>query len=159
MKLPENGPVAAVICHILHDESLLLLRKERGFGEGKYNAPGGKIEPEETPKECVLREVREETGLKIEDPVEYGFLTFYFGARDKPSWTARIFLAKEFSGTLKGGPEGNPQWTRITKIPYDEMWEDDRYWLPLLLRRQKFRGTFYFDEQGENILDSRLDVE
>ncbi len=134
------------------------MRKERGFGTGKYNAPGGKVKPGETPSECAIREVQEETGLLVEDPLEYGFLTFYFGSRDEPAWTAHVFLSKRFSGKLTRGNEGNPEWTRVSEIPYNQMWRDDRYWLPLLLLGQKFRGVFYFDESGETIQDFQLDI-
>ena len=57
--------ITATICEIIKDGRLLLQRKAKGrFGEGKWNGPGGKIKPEETPDEGVIREVKEETGLK-----------------------------------------------------------------------------------------------
>ena len=61
--------INATICEIIHDGKLLLQRKAAGrFWEGKWNGPGGKVDPGETPMEGVLREVREETGLTIHDP-------------------------------------------------------------------------------------------
>jgi len=56
--------VEATLCEIVHGGRLLLQRKSAGrFGEGKWNGPGGKVQPGETPLECVVREVRDETGL------------------------------------------------------------------------------------------------
>ena len=54
----------ATLCEIIHGGRILLQRKSAGrFGEGKWNGPGGKVQPGETPLKCVVREVRAETGL------------------------------------------------------------------------------------------------
>ena len=59
-------------------------------------------------------------------------------------------------GELIETDEATPIWTDITGIPYEEMWQDDAIWLPLLLERRKFRGYFVFE--GEKLLSHRLNL-
>jgi 8-oxo-dGTP diphosphatase len=65
-----------------------------------------------------------------------------------------VFAASGCEGELCETSEATPMWTDMERIPYEEMWEDDAHWLPLLLRRKKFRGHFVFD--GEKLLNYRL---
>ena len=67
-----------------------------------------------------------------------------------------VFAASGCEGELVETSEATPIWTDLGKIPYEEMWEDDAYWLPLLLERKKFRGYFMFD--GEKLLNHRLNL-
>lgn len=152
-------PVIATLCHILKGERLLLQKKSKGlFGAGKWNGVGGKLEQNETLEQCVKREVFEETGLKVLDLTHHGTLIYYFGDREEPSWIIYVFSAKSFEGKLKQSKEGILRWFRFNEIPYDEMWSDDRHWLPLLLKDRKFEGKFYFDEEGRGLLDFNLKV-
>src|SRR6266700_1893310 len=70
--------IQATLCFILHDNRVLLLKKNPGlFGAGKWNAPGGKLQPKETAEQCATREVYEETGLEIHDPRKVGTLRWF----------------------------------------------------------------------------------
>ena len=72
------------LCYIINDKGQALLQfKRRGFGVGKWNGPGGKVEPEETVEQSVIREVKEETGLEVNDLKKMAELEFYFENRQE----------------------------------------------------------------------------
>lgn len=151
--------ITATICEIIKEGKLLLQMKSVGrFGEGKWNGPGGKIKPGETPEEGVIREVWEETGLSINNPVLLGNIDFYFGEKTMPDWTTFIFRVIEFTGELVPNDEGELRWFDFNDIPYDNMWEDDIYWLPYLLEGKKVTGVFWFDEEGDELIRHELKV-
>lgn len=141
----------ATLCYPLEDDRVLLIEKKRGVGEGFYNGPGGKVEPGETPEEAVVREVREETSLRVNDPEKLGELEFYFG--DDPFMFVHVFRGTDFSGTPEESPEARPEWFDFESVPYDRMWPDDRLWLPELFEGETFAGTFWFDADGDELLD------
>lgn len=144
----------ANLCFILRDEKILLIRKKRGFGAGKINGPGGKINLGETPLESALRETYEELGIKPLEVEQRGELHFQF--RDGYSLHCAVFLAHDFEGEACETEEAVPLWTPLDAIPYDEMWEDDQHWLPLLIRGAHFTGYFEFD--GERLLHQKIIV-
>ena len=151
--------VEATLCAILGDGRILLQRKAAGrFGEGKWNGAGGKLKPGEDPADGVIREVLEETGLRIREPRRHGTLDHYFGDRSAPAWSVHVFSATEFDGEPVGGEEGELRWFPVGEIPYGEMWEDDAHWLPLLLGGRDFDGAFYFNEDASVLLDHSLVV-
>ena len=69
------------------------------------------------------------------------------------------FLAKNPAGELKRGDEGMLKWFKIDELPWDEMWQDDRFWLPILLNERKFRAKFVFDSNWKNILSFSIRYE
>lgn len=146
--------VRANLCFILKNGELLLIRKKRGFGAGKINGPGGKIEPGETALASTIRETYEELCVTPIAPRQTGELFFEF--RDGLRLHCAIFLARDFTGTATETDEALPLWTRVDDIPYDEMWADDRHWLPLLIRGDFFRGYFVFD--GEQLRARQIDT-
>ena len=151
--------VEATLCEIIHGGRILLQRKSAGrFGEGKWNGPGGKVKPGETPLECVVREVWEETGLTASCLAERGVVDFYFGEKPEPDWVVHIYTTSTFSGVPNESDEGEIRWFSLDEIPYDDMWEDDAHWLPVLLEGKRFRGVFIYDVDGTRLLRHRLDV-
>lgn len=154
---PPMLTTTGTLCHVFSHGSLLLIRKSKGlFGEGRWNAPGGKLKPGEGIEGCAIREVLEETGLEVRALEPHGELKFHFGPRRDPDWIVHVFSTRSFSGSLRSGPEGEVRWFGLHEIPYDEMWEDDRYWLPLVFRGKRFTGAFYFDDEGDRLLDHCL---
>jgi 8-oxo-dGTP diphosphatase len=144
----------ANLCFIVKEGHVLLIRKRRGFGAGKINAPGGKIEPGESPLQSAIRETQEEIGVTPLDPQKRGELHFQFA--DGYSLHCEVFLATELSGEPVETDEAIPLWVDAACIPYEEMWEDDRHWLPLLLEGKTFAGYFEFD--GENMTSKKLEI-
>ncbi len=138
----------ATLCYVLDDGEVLLIEKRRGLGSGLYNAPGGKIEPGETPAEAVGREVREEVGIEVGAPSKVGELTFTHDG--DPTLFVHVFRSTAYAGTPGPSPEADPAWFPRADLPYDAMWEDDRLWLPYVLEGQSFAGTFAF-EGGEDL--------
>lgn len=125
-------------------DEVLLIRKKRGIGAGKINAPGGKIEPGETAAEGAIRETREEVGLQASELSEMGELHFQF--TDGLALHCTVFHSTKFTGEAIETDEAVPLWTKTDAIPYAEMWEDDIHWLPEMLAGQTFKGYFTFEE-------------
>lgn len=145
----------ATLCFIVDDEQVLLIEKLRGLGSGLYNGPGGKIEADETPLEAIEREVSEEIGVEVLDPTKVGELTFIHG--DRPTQFVHVFRAEDYSGRPTPSPEAVPAWFDRSELPYDDMWEDDHLWLPLVLDGEPFEGEFVF--VGGETLDEAEFVE
>ncbi len=135
----------ATLCFIRKEGKLLLMDKKTGMGTGLVNAPGGRIEKGETPLEGAIRETEEEilvTPLNLEKGAE-----LFFQFTDGYGLKGHVFLADDFSGVPGATAEADPFWVEEGNIPYDRMWEDDRYWLPLMLRGWFVRGYFIFREE------------
>jgi 8-oxo-dGTP diphosphatase len=125
---------------------LLLGYKKTGFGAGRWVGIGGHIEEGEKPAAAAVREVLEETHLVVSaDSLSHmATLTFVFPAR--PSWdqTADVFLTTEFSGTPSESDELNPRWFDTTELPFEGMWDDAKYWLPIVLSGDRVIVTITF---------------
>lgn len=148
--------IRATLLFLVKDDEVLLIRKKRGIGAGKINAPGGKIDPGETPLECAVRETYEELGIRIHDAVERAHLAFSFTCKTVPDIDCRVFMATSFSGEPHETDEAVPLWTKCNAIPYDEMWEDDMYWLPLMLEGARLKARFIFT--GEKLIARKVEV-
>jgi len=144
----------ANLCFIMRGGQILLIRKKRGLGAGKINGPGGRLEKGETALAAAVRETQEEIGVTPTGLEQMGELFFQF--LDGYKLHVAVFAASDCRGELCETDEATPLWTDIASIPYNEMWEDDAIWLPLLLERRKFRGYFVFD--GDKLLSHRLDA-
>lgn len=144
----------ATLVFVVRDGEILLIRKLRGLGRGKINGPGGRLEDGESPLECALREAREELGIEPRDVSEAGELLFQFV--DGYSIHVTVFRAGDLVGRPVATAEAVPLWTPLAEIPFDEMWEDDRIWLPRLLEGVAFSGRFVFEE--DRLLDWDLEL-
>ena len=142
----------ANLCFIIRDGRILLIRKKRGLGAGKINGPGGRLEPGETALAAAIRETQEEIGVTPTGIAEAGELFFQF--LDGYKLHVTVFVANDCEGELIETDEATPIWTEIDSIPYGEMWQDDPYWLPLVLTHQRFRGFFVFD--ADHLLSHRV---
>lgn len=140
-------------------QEVLLGLKKTGFGAGKYAGFGGKVESGETIEAATLRELEEETGIKIsmDDLCPVGHLTFMFPS--KPSWSqvVHVFLAKVWSGDPKESDEMKPIWCLIDKIPFGSMWDDAHYWLPLVLSEKKIEGRFIYKDDNETVGEAKIE--
>lgn len=126
-------------------EILLAMKKVR-FGAGKWNGAGGKVEPGETYEQAAIRECQEEVGVTPRGLQKAGELHFY----DLPDVEhyCHIYTATEWDGTPSESEEMRPQWFPLADIPYDQMWPDDRQWLPLLLAGKHFKGTVVIENDA-----------
>jgi len=143
----------ATLLFVIRDGEILLIRKKRGIGAGKINGPGGKLDPGETPLAGAVRETEEELCVTPTGVIELGELRFQF--TDGLSILGHVFVASGCEGQAVETPEAVPLWTPLDAIPYDEMWEDDKLWIPLVLDGTRFYGRYLFDE--DVMLDYALD--
>ncbi len=111
--------------------------------KGKWNGLGGKLNPGESPEDCVIREVREESGLTISDPLLKGFLTFPRFANDE-DWYAFVFVARKIEGQLIESEEGVLEWIDDDLLLNLDLWEGDLIFLPWLERPGIFSGKFIY---------------
>ena len=119
-------------------------RKVNDIHEGKWNGLRGKFEAGETPEECIIREVYEESGLSIHNPKLCGLLMFpKFKSND---WYVFVFTAMEFSGELIDSPEGELKWIPDENIPALNLWESDHVFMPWIKDNKFFSAKFEYEE-------------
>lgn len=145
----------SLVYPVREDGSILLGRKRRGMGYGKWNGFGGKIEAGETMRQCACRELLEECGLVIEPEKLVMVGDLYFHQPSDPQWSHAgiVYFAWGWKGSPHLSDEMEPRWFRVEDFPYDDMWMADRVWLPMILAGKKIRGTIYFAEDGETVYD------
>lgn len=131
--------------------------KKRGFGMGKWNGFGGKVEPNETVEAATFRELKEESGVVVSQAQKHAEITFLFP--HKPEWNqiVHVFVTDKFSGVPVETEEMKPGWFDIDKIPVDKMWSDDPHWLPHVLAGKFVIATFSF-APDESILEKEVNV-
>ena len=133
----------ATLVYLVRGESVLLIRKLRGHGAGKVNAPGGRVEAGESVEACAIREVAEEVGMRVNALALRALLRYHDPAQGF-AMAGFAFVSSDFQGTPSRTGEADPFWCPIDEIPYDEMWENDRIWLPRVLQGQRIRADFRF---------------
>lgn len=143
---------------IIKDDRILLARKKRGFGEGMLNGVGGKQEIGETIEETMIRETQEEIGVVPKDFFKMAIIDFDEYVKGKrTNVSMHIFLAKDFDGEISESDEMNPEWHDLKNIPFNQMFADDNFWLPEILKGNKVIGNFVYDEDF-NILSKDLKI-
>jgi len=143
----------ATLLFVVRGSEVLLIRKKRGLGAGKINGPGGRLEPGETPAAAAERELYEELRVRPRtSPSFHGELRFQFV--DGYSMRVFVFRADDCEGEPTETEEAIPLWTPVERLPFDEMWADDRLWLPAALSGKRVEGAFVFD--GDALLDHTL---
>jgi len=141
-------PKVLTLCLTVEDGKALLGMKKRGFGKGRWNGFGGKVEAGETIIEGAKREMLEESGLEIEELVERGIIEFDFLDTGK-LLQVHIFEVLRYSGSPVETEEMRPEWFSLDKIPFDNMWADDPFWFPLFLDKKRFEGMIIFKDNDE----------
>lgn len=141
---------------IKKEDKILLAEKKRGFGSGLINGVGGKIEPNESIEEGMIRETQEEIGilpLQYEEVAEIVFDEFVKG--EKTLVEMHVYLAKDYDGEPIETEEMKPIWIDIKDIPFEKMFKDDKFWLPEILKGNKLEAKFRFDENF-NLLSYKI---
>ena len=139
--------ILATLCYIKEDAKTLMLHRVKREGDihkNKWNGLGGKIQPSETPEECVIREVGEEAGITIQNPELCGILTFpnFDGKQD---WYAFVFTATEFTGRPHAEcDEGRLEWIEDGKLLTLPLWEGDPIFLKWIEERKFFSAKFCY---------------
>jgi len=121
------------LCYLEKDGQYLMLfrnRKKNDLNAGKWVGVGGKFEEGESPDDCLLREVQEETGLTLTRYRCRGIVTFV-----SDQWEGEymhLFTADRFTGTLSACDEGELCWVEKDLVPELPLWEGDRVFLRML---------------------------
>jgi len=137
------------LCIIHQHPKVLLGMKKRGFGAGRWNGFGGKLKDNESIEEAMKREIKEESGIDIENLNKVGIIEFGFKNNDEIH-EVHIFKSNNFLGKPTESEEMKPQWFYVDEIPFDKMWPSDLHWLPLFLKGKKFKGKFLFDKPSNS---------
>jgi len=143
------------LLYVLAGNKILLGMKKRGFGAGRWNGFGGKIEEGESIEQGIKREIKEEAGIQVDDLNKVGMIDFEF-KNDPQKLEVHIFKAENFLGDPVESEEMKPQWFYVDEIPFSEMWSDDLYWIPLLLSGKKFKGKFLFDRPSDSEYSAQI---
>lgn len=122
------------LCYIEKDDCYLMMhrvKKEVDINAGKWIGVGGKLEPDESVSDCLLREVLEETGLMLTSFRYRGVITFVYN--DHPAEYMHLFTADAFTGKLRECDEGVLKWVDKKSLMQLNLWQGDRIFLRLLL--------------------------
>lgn len=146
--------INTTLCYIEKDNKYLMLhrtKKENDLNEGKWIGVGGKFEKGETPEECLLREVKEETGLTLIKCRLRAVITFILN-----EWGTEymyLFTANEFSGELRECNEGDLQWVDKKDILKLNIWNGDKIFLKKLIEEDNF-FTLKVVYDGDRLVES-----
>lgn len=141
----------------LHDpvrRQLLLALKKRGFGAGKWNGVGGKIDEGETVEAAAVREAYEEIGVVVDphDLISRSTLRFSFEEDAEEPILVHVFFCTRWEGEPTESEEMRPSWYSVDALPFDDMWVDDRHWLPKALHGAVVDGRFHLSSDGSEIV-------
>jgi len=125
------------------------------FAAGALVFPGGKVDPGETPEIAAIRECREELDIGVSNLEYCGEHRFQFV--DGYSIHVWVYRTRDFEGIATESPEAEPLWTRMDQIPFEKMWEDDKYWLPMVVRGERFQTRWIFD--GDRMVDYAIEAD
>jgi mutator protein MutT len=141
---------------LIQDDQILLAMKKRGFGQGRWNGVGGKLDAGETIEQALVRECQEEIGVTplVYDKIAVHDFRFPDGGSDQQVHT---YFCSKWQGEPIETEEMAPQWYSIHGIPYDEMWQDDIIWLPQVLAGRKLTCEFVFDNE-DNMHSAQFEV-
>ncbi len=147
----------ATICYCINDSRVLLGMKKAGFGKGKWNGFGGKIDAGETNEEAAARELFEEASIATDPHTleKIAQIKFYFGT--KPKFECHAYIARSWEGDPTESDEMAPQWFDLESMPLAHMWISDSVWLLPALHGEHVRGAVHFDDAGSHVV--RIELE
>lgn len=145
------------VCLAYEHPYILLAMKKRGFGAGRWNGYGGKVKKGESVEESAVREIEEESRIKVSRLEKRGIINFEFRKTPGDILEVHFFHMLDYKGEAIETEEMRPKWFDIENLPYDEMWPDDRSWMPIFLRGKKFKGRIYFKDK-DTILKEEVRV-
>lgn len=140
----------ATLCYVINkksDSTLMIhrVKKENDYHQGKWNGLGGKFESGESPEECAIREIKEESGLNVKSVTMRGFITFpmFDGKED---WYVFLFVTDDFEGELIDSNEGDLAWIPNEKLTEINLWDGDKIFIPWLFKDKFFSAKFNYKD-------------
>ncbi len=139
----------SVLCYVLKEDEVLMLhrnKRDEDYHKGRWNGLGGKFEAGESPEACLIREVFEESGLRLLRWDYQGLITFpNFDGKD--DWYTFIYTADSFEGDIKECDEGSLSWIPREKITSLNLWDGDRVFLDWIFnKKEHFSAVFYYED-------------
>lgn len=149
--------ILSTLCYIEKEGCWLMLhrtKKKNDINHDKWLGIGGKFEEGESPEECLLREVCEETGLTLTDYRFRGLVTFV--SDEAPTEYMHLFTATGFTGTLRECDEGTLEWIPIGEVGLLPLWQGDRLFLSLLQQEGPF-FSLKLEYRGDRLVGASRD--
>ena len=147
------------LCYIENNNQYLMLhrtKKPTDINEGKWIGVGGHVEKDESPEECLVREVREETGLTLTAYKFRGLITFVNSKCE--SELMCVFTADGYTGELITCNEGELRWVDKTQVPNLPTWEGDRVFLDLLLSNEERFFSIKLQYEGDQLVEKKINL-
>ncbi len=137
----------STLCYIKYKNKYLMIhrvkRKEDLF-KNFWNGIGGKLLDNESPEECVIREVKEETSLQIKNPKLKGIITFPNNRDSGETWYVFVYIVTKFEGNIIESGEGKLEWIPISKLKKLNIQDADKHFLQWLNKKQIFSAKFHY---------------
>lgn len=153
-------PELTTLCYIEKDNKYLMMhrvKKENDINKDKYIGVGGHFEYGESPDECLMREVKEETGLLLRRYRPRGIITFIYG-NDIVEYM-HLYTADDFTGTMTDCNEGDLVWVDKDKVCDLDVWEGDRIFFDLLIQERPFFSLKLVYSKDDELISAMLDGE
>lgn len=147
------------LCYIENNNQYLMLhrtKKPNDINEGKWIGVGGHVEKDESPEECLVREVREETGLTLTAYKFRGLITFVNSKCE--SELMCVFTADGYTGELITCNEGELRWVDKAQVPNLPTWEGDRVFLDLLLSNEERFFSIKLQYEGDQLVEKKINL-
>ena len=165
-KCTETHPnlTRTVVCYLVKGNKVTGgLRKKVSLGLGKnlFSGIGGKVGDipgleNETYEEALAREVKEEVGVKIKEYKQFGEVIFIFPFKEKWSQTVVAYIVTDWEGELVETESIKPVTYEIDKLPVSEMWDDSKYWVPLMLKGKKLNAKFIYSKDNKTVSEKEI---
>lgn len=141
--------INATLCYIQQKDKTLMLhrvKKVNDIHQDKWNGLGGKTESGESPEDCLVREIQEESGLTLTSYRLAGILTFplFDGIND---WQVFLYQATDFTGQLIDSQEGNLEWIPTDRLFDLNLWEGDKIFIKWMLEKRFFSAKFNYSNK------------
>lgn len=137
----------ATLLYVMDDDKTLMLyrnKRAKDYHNGKWNGLGGKFEPKESPEDCAIRELKEESGLNAKHLILKGHITFpLFDGKD--DWYVYVFIIDQFDGELIESAEGELHWIQNSELKSLNLWEGDQIFIDWLFQDKCFSAKFNYE--------------